>query len=287
MNKVLIIGADGQLAFDLIRVLKKNCQIIKARHKDLDVVNRAKVEQFIKKHKPDIIINTAAFHKTQDCELNPEKSFKVNAIGAFNAARASAGVGARIIFISTDYVFDGNKKSFSEQDTSNPLNIYGASKLAGEILTKIANEKSYIIRTSWLFGIHKSGKGHDFVSLMLEKAKSEKEIKVVSDQFGCPTYTLDLALKIKELIDKKAPSGVYHLVGGGSCSWYNFAKKLFELAGVDVKLIPVDSSEFPSIVKRPKYSVLVSRNLKKIKINNLRPWPKALENHLQEMRATS
>jgi len=283
MSKVLIIGAEGQLAYDLIRVFEKDHRVIAAGHGDLDVVKREQVDKFIKRRKPRVVINTAAFHNTTKCELNPEKSFRVNALGAYNVAKASAKVGARVVFMSTDYVFDGTKKGFTENDSPNPLNVYGASKLAGEVLTKIANEDFYIIRSSWLFGIHKSGKGHDFVSLMLEKAKDKKEIKVVNDQFGCPTYTLDLALKIKELVDRKVPSGTYHLVGTGSTSWYGLAKKIFELAHLDVNLVPVDSSKFPSIFKRPKYSILTTRNLKNLKIKPLRPWQKALKDHLEEL----
>ncbi len=187
MRRVLIIGADGQLAFDLIRIFGDGYEIIKAVRSDVDVADKIATENFIKNCAPDIVINTAAYHKTEECELNPEKSFAVNAIGAFNVAKAAKEIGAKVIFISTDYVFDGAKEYFVESDSQNPLNVYGASKLAGENLTKIANENHYIIRTSWLFGIHKSGKGNNFVTLMLEKAKNGENIKVVNDQFGSPT----------------------------------------------------------------------------------------------------
>jgi len=233
---------------------------------------------------PDIVINTAAYHKTEECELNPEKSFSVNAIGAFNAAKAAKEIGAKIIFISTDYVFDGRKEHYSESDAPNPLNVYGASKLAGEILTKIANDNFYIIRTSWLFGIHKSGKGHNFVSLMLEKAKNGENIKVVDDQFGSPTYTYDLAAKIKELIEKNAPADIYHITNTSSCSWHELAEKIFELVKLNPKIEKIKSSDRPSSVKRPKYSVLISENLKKQGIDNLRPWPEALSAYLDEIK---
>ena len=289
-RKILIIGANGQLAFDLIRVFsakdgsasggENDYEVINATRDNFDVTDGLAVEKFIKNRKPNIVINTAAYHKTEECELNPEKSFQVNAIGAYNVAKTAASVGARIIFISTDYVFDGSKESFTEDDTPNPLNVYGASKLAGEVLTKVANADYYIIRTSWLFGIHRSSKGHNFVTLMLEKAKNGEQIKVVNDQFGSPTYTHDLALKIKELIDKNVPAGVYHVTNSGSCSWYEFAKKIFELLGLNADLTAINSSERPSAVKRPKYSALMSGNLKRQGIKNLRSWPEALSVYL-------
>ena len=281
-NKILIIGSTGMLALDLIRVLEKDHEIIGASRADFDIVDRSAVEDFIKNHRPEIVINTAAYHKTEECELNPEKSFSVNALGAFNVAKAAKEIGAKIFFFSTDYVFDGSKEYFIESDTPNPLNVYGASKLAGENLTKIANENCYIIRTSWLFGIQKSSKGHNFVTLMLEKAKNGENIKVVNDQFGSSTYTYDLALEIKELIDKNISPGIYHITNSESCSWYEFAKKIFELANLKPNLEETKLNDSLSKIKRPKYSVLISENLKKQGIENLRPWQEALGDFMLE-----
>ena len=284
MAKVIIVGANGQLAFDLKKVFESDYEIIGATRADFDVADGVSAGNFIKDRAPDFVINTAAFHKTEECELNPEKSFAVNAIGAYNVAKAAAGINAKIIFFSTDYVFDGSKKYFTENDMPNPLNVYSASKLAGENLTKIANDDYYIIRTSWLFGVHKSSKGLNFVNLMLEKAKNNEIIRVVNDQFGSPTYTRDLAFKIKELIDKKAPSGIYHITNGGSCSWHEFAEKIFEFSGFKADLEAVSSQERPSNIKRPKYSVLMCENLKKQGIENLRPWQEALEDFMLEYK---
>ncbi len=282
MKKVLIIGASGQLGSDLVSVFNSGSEVVKAKHSDLDIINNGAVSEFILKNKPQIVINTAAYHKTEECELNPQKSFEINAIGAFNVSKAAAAVGAKIIYISTDYVFDGNKEFFTESDSPDPLNVYGTSKLAGENLTKIANENHYIIRTCWLFGVHKSSKGYNFVTLMLEKAKNKEEIKVVNDQFGSPTYTCDLALKIKELINKNAPAGVYHITNSGSCSWYEFAKKIFELSNLKPNLEQIKSGNGLSKIKRPKYSVLISENLKKLEIEILRPWQEALGDFILE-----
>ncbi|MDP2638662.1 MAG: dTDP-4-dehydrorhamnose reductase [Candidatus Azambacteria bacterium] len=281
-KKVLIIGSTGMLAFDLVRVLKENYEVIGSSHTDFDVSDYKKVKEFVEIHKPDIVINTVAYHKTEECELNPEKSFAVNAVGAFNAAKAAKEIGAKIIFFSTDYVFDGGKEYFTESDIPNPLNVYGASKLAGENLTRIANENHLIIRTSWLFGVHKSGKGNNFVTLMLEKVKNGENIKVVNDQFGSPTYTYDLALKIKELIDKNTSSGIYHITNSSICSWYGFAQKIFELAKLKPNLEQMKSEDSPSKIKRPKYSVLAGENLKKQAIENLRSWQTALSDFMLE-----
>ena len=280
MAKIIIIGANGQLAFDLKKVFEIDHEVIGATRADFDITDGVSVSNFIKYHAPDIVINTAAYHKTEECELNPEKSFAVNAVGAYNAAKAAADINAKIVFFSTDYVFGGDKENFKESDAPNPLNVYGASKLAGEILTRTANKNYYIIRTSWLYGSHKSGKGNNFVSLMLEKAINGENIKVVDDQFGSPTYTRDLALKIKELIDKKAPSGIYHITNSGSCSWYEFARRIFEFSGVKADISAISSAERQSNMKRPKCSVLVSENLEKQGIEKLRPWQDALREFL-------
>jgi dTDP-4-dehydrorhamnose reductase len=280
MKKVLIIGANGQLAFDLIKIFKGDYEIIRADREDFDVSDWSAASRFMAIARPNIVINTAAFHKTEECEFNPQKSFEVNTIGALNTAKAAAAVNAKIVFISTDYVFDGNKKNFSEDDKPNPLNVYGTSKLAGELLTRIANQDYFIIRTCWLYGAHSSGKGYNFVSLMLEKARSGENIKVVGDQFGSPTYTYDLALKIKELIDKNAPSGIYHITNSGSCSWYEFAKKIFEIVNINTNLEAVDSNAKPSNIKRPRYSVLISSKLADLGISKLRPWSSALSDFL-------
>jgi len=284
IKKIILIGADGQLAFDINRVLKPTYKVIGLLQQNLDITNNSQVKKVLKLKKPDLIINTAAYHKVEECELNLEKSFLVNTLGAYYVAKAASEINAEIMFFSTDYVFDGNKKYYTEEDKPNPLNIYGASKLAGETLIKIANPKHYIIRTTGLFGIHRSGKGYNFVSLMLQLTKEKKEIKVVNDQFCSPTYTLDLAQKIKELIDRSADFGIYHITNQGSCSWYELAKKTFELTGLWSNLKPITSSEHPSNVKRPKNSILINKNLKKIGIKPLRPWSKALEAYLKEIK---
>ncbi|KKS44903.1 dTDP-4-dehydrorhamnose reductase [Candidatus Azambacteria bacterium RIFOXYD1_FULL_42_11] len=281
---VLIIGSTGLLAFDLIRIFKEDdsYKVIGSNHDDFDVADKQATEKFIALINPDIVINTAGFIKVDECERDPKKSFKVNAIGAHNVAAAAKAISAVNIYISTSYIFDGNKKSFSENSVPNPVNIYGASKLAGEILTKIIGGKYYIIRTSWLYGIRRQDS--DFIAQVIEPAKKGEAIKVIIDQFGTLTYTLDLALKIKELIDKKASSGVYHITNSGSSSWRGFAEKIIKSCKIHAKLISVKLAERSPIIKKPKYSVLTSVNLKKAGIQKLRPWEEALKDYLTEIR---
>ncbi len=282
MSKILIIGADGQLAFDLGRTLRKKHKVFEARHKDFDVREASQVERFIKRVKPDVIINTAAFHNTEKCELDPKKSLAVNALGAYNVAKAANGVNASVFFMSSDYVFDGKKKHFTEGDTPNPLNIYGASKLAGEVLTRIANEKSYIVRTSAIFGEKISGKGHNFITLMIQKAKDGEVIKVVNDEYSAITYSHDLAEKIGEFIEKKPFFGTYHITNKGFSSWYGFARGLLEIAGLKAKLTPISGKKRESNLIRPKYGCMRSVNLKKAGISELRPWQEAVGEYLKK-----
>ncbi|MDO8729218.1 MAG: NAD(P)-dependent oxidoreductase, partial [bacterium] len=198
-KRVVIIGSDGQLGCDLMRVFGDRA--IGLTHKDIEITDADMVFSVLSKLKPDVVINTAAIVKSEWCEINREACFKVNAYGAQNVAKASAAIGAVSVFISSDYVFDGHKQSFSESDIPVSLNVYGTSKLEGEQLTKTSNSRHYIIRTSWLFGVQVSHKGYDFPRLMLKVAREKGQVSVVNDQFGSPTYTYDLSLKIKQLVD--------------------------------------------------------------------------------------
>lgn len=285
MKKVLLIGADGQLSFDLTRVFRQDqrYELTLVRHSDFDITNLQACQQYINQLKPQIIINTAAYHNTKLCEENPEIAYLVNTIGAYNLSFTASQIGAKIVFFSSDYIFDGTKEGFLEDDLPNPLNIYGVSKLAGEILTKTANKNYYIIRTTGLYGEKVSGKGHNFVLMMMEKARRGEEIKVVNDQYCSPTYTKDLAEKIKELIDKSIPSNTYHLVNQGSITWFEFAKEIFELANLKVNLSPTTTDINKDSIKRPKYSVLVSKNLEKVGIKPLRTWNEALREFISEL----
>jgi len=280
--KIAVIGATGQLGHDLVRVLSKDHEVIGLSHADIEVTD-LKSCKILEKIKPDVIINTAAYHNVPACEENPEKAFLVNAIGARNVALIGKQIGATVIYISTDYVFDGRKKApYDEDDVPNPLNAYAISKLAGEFFTRYA-PKHYIIRVASLFGVRgcRAKGGLNFVEVMIQKAKKGETIKVVNDVYMSPTYTFDAAKTIKLIIERNLPYGVYHVTNQGVVSWYEFAKAIFELLSWDVNLIPVTSSEFPSKVRRPKFSALISKKLPKYGIQ-MRHWKEALKDYLIE-----
>lgn len=280
--RIAIIGSDGQLGFDLMRAFGREA-CIGLTHKDIEVADAASVERALKEVKPEVVINTAAITKTELCEKEPGEAFRVNAVGAFRVAKAASELNAAVVFISTDYVFDGAKPGFAEDDVPSPLNVYGASKLAGEHLTEIANPKHYIVRSSWLFGKNVSHKGYNFVTLMLKLAKEKGEARVVNDQWGSPTYTLDLAAKIKELLGSPVPFGTYHITNQGMTSWFGFAQKIFELVGLQPRLIPISTEESGSAIRRPRSSILENKALKGIGISLLRPWHEALGAYLDEI----
>ncbi len=278
--RVAIIGAKGQLGTDLTKVFDE--QALPFTHEDLDVTIPESLE-ILKKAKPDVIINTAAYHKTDECEDNVIKAFNVNAIGALNVARVANEVDAINIYIGTDYVFDGKKaKPYVEEDKPNPINVYGLSKYAGEIFTQNYSKKYYILRVASLFGkAGASGKGGNFVETMIKLSKERKEIRVVNDITMSPTYTKDAAEAIKKIIEKKLPFGIYHVVNSGCCTWYDFAKAIFDILKIDVKVKPISSKEFPTKARRPKNSALSNEKLQTYGIK-MRHWKPALKAYLKE-----
>lgn len=254
MKKVLIIGASGMLGKDAVKIfLDAGYEVLAMGKSDLDVTKLADVKKIFSQNKIDFVINAAGYTKVDDAENNRDLAFAVNAEGATNVAIAANDYSIPVVYISTDYVFDGEKGSpYLVGDKTNPLNVYGASKLAGEEGVKKTNPKHYIARTSWLYG--QSGK--NFVDTMISLSKTQKPLKVVNDQFGCPTWTVDLAEGVKNLIEKNMPFGTYHLCGGGVASWFEFAKKIFEILKIEIEVIPVATSEFPRPAKRPKFSAM-------------------------------
>jgi dTDP-4-dehydrorhamnose reductase len=276
--KVAIIGV-GQLGSDLIKVFE---DVIPLTHNEIEITDYSSCE-ILKEIKPHVVINTAAYHRTDECEINTEETLLVNSLGARNIAKISSDVGAINIFISTDYVFDGAKKTpYTEDDAPNPINSYGVSKYAGELFTKYLSEKYYIIRVSSLFGVAgASGKGGNFVETMISKAKSEYELRVVNDITISPTYTMDASMAIKQIIEKKLPFGVYHVANDGFCTWYEFAREIFEIANISARLSPITSDEYPTKAKRPKNSALSVEKIKSYGIN-MRNWKEALRAYLVE-----
>jgi len=279
--KIVVIGATGQLGTDLMKVLGIGHQAIGLTHKEIEVSDCNSC-QIIKDYRPDVVVNTAAFHKTDQCEEEPMKTFLVNAVGAKNVAEVSKEIGAATVFISTDYVFDGSKSEpYTEDDVPNPINTYGISKLAGELYTK-QNPKHYIVRVASLFGVAgASGKGGNFIETMIAKAKGNEPIKVVDDMWMSPTYTKDAAETIKKLIELNVPYGVYHATNSGYCSWFEFAKEIFNITGLNPNLTPIKTNQLQMKAKRPQFSALKSTKLTQHGIK-MRSWKEALREYLTE-----
>lgn len=280
--KVLILGSKGQLGTDLVRVMAE-WDLVPLTHADLDVCDHDKVRQTVEEVQPDVVVNTAAFHKVEDCEDNPLKAFQVNALAVRNLAQACCAQGAVLVHLSTDYVFSGEgKEPRWETDPTGPVNVYGTSKLAGEFLVRQTCPRHFIVRTSGLYGMAgASGKGGNFVELMVRLAREGKPIRVVNDQYLTPTYTSDLADKIKDLI-RTEEYGLYHVTSGGYCSWYDFAAKTFALLKIRPDFGPTTTAAFGAKVRRPAFSVLGHRALRDRGLNDLRPWSQALEAYLME-----
>jgi dTDP-4-dehydrorhamnose reductase len=279
-GRVLIVGASGQLGGDLMYVFAPSA--IGVSHEEMEIAEFDRVRELVHKYRPSVVINAAANTKLDICEMDPERAFRPNAIGAYNIAKIANEIGCIVVYVSTDYVFDGKKESFAEDDVPNPLNVYGVSKLAGEMLTRVANPRSYIIRTNGLFGNFPSKKGYNFVTLMLKLAKEGKPITVVNDQFPSPTYASDLAEKIKEILNKSAPFGIYHVTNKSHGSWFDFAKMIFEIAGISPELQPITTMDRKDILKRPQCSILENKALAAIGIAPMRSLREALTDYMKK-----
>jgi len=281
MTKVAIIGSTGQLGSDIFEVFGEKA--LPLSHDEIEVKD---INSCIKVLKDvDVVINCAAYVKVDESENNPEAAFMINAIGARNVALVCNEKKMKNVYISTDFVFDGNKnKPYQEDDQPNPIDIYGLSKYAGEILTRNLSlpKKYYIIRSSSLYGEKGArGKGGNFVDWMIEKANNNEVIKVVDDIVMSPTYTKDAAEMVKNIIEKKLPYGIYHVVNQGHCSWFEFAKKIFRFLDIDANLFPIKSDELNRKAKRPKFSALGSAKLNSFGLK-MRNWEDALKDYLRE-----
>lgn len=293
--KILLIGANGQLGSDLMRALTHHNVLGTARGATtedgseasstaiaLDVCDAAETRAVIASFSPNVVVNTAAFHRVDDIERDASRALQVNALAAQQLALICREADAALMHISTDYVFDGAKRApYVESDLPNPLSAYGASKLAGELLIRAAWPKHYIIRTCGLYGLAgASGKGGNFVNTMLRLAGEGKTIKVVGDQICTPTFTRDLAQQLAALIETRA-YGTYHVTNDGATSWHDFAAEVFRLADVQADLCSTTSAEFNAPARRPPYSVLDNHGLKSLGIDRMRAWPAALADYIR------
>ncbi len=257
--KILITGANGMLAKSVRARLKEGNVLICTDVADLDITNEEAVMNFVKENKPEYIVNCAAFTAVDKAEEVYDLAEKINANGPANLAKAAKAVDATLVHISTDYVFNGDldvAKSYVETDEVGPVTVYGKTKLHGEEQVKANTDKYYIFRTAWLYG-----DGNNFVRTMLKLGNEKDEISVVADQHGSPTYAEDLANIIAEAIEKKIPYGLYHSTNQGFTTWYDFTKKIFELADIKCNVKPVTSEEFIRPAKRPKNSKLNKQKL--------------------------
>lgn len=277
--RILLLGANGQLGSDIARLWKgDDLALLTATRLAADVTDREAVEALVEKARPDVVINTTAFHNLPACEQDPETCFRVNVVGGWNVARAAAQNGAAVVQFSTDYVFDGAKGSpYVEDDARRSVNVYGAAKIATEDLVRQANAEHLVVRVSGLYGLAGSaGKGGNFVETMLRLAREGNPINVVADQVTAPTNTAEIAEALLPLVRDRA-RGTIHLAAGEGCSWHSFASAIFEIAGLTPELNAVTTEQLGGPVKRPIYSVLGSS-----RAPSLRHWRAGLERYMRE-----
>jgi dTDP-4-dehydrorhamnose reductase len=278
--RILVTGADGQLGTELMRALAPHGDLIPSTQADMDVTDR-RCAEFVAALQPEWVIHTAAATDVDACEREPERAMAVNAEGTRRVAEGCRRVGAALVYLSTDYVFDGRKGSpYAECDLPAPLNAYGRSKLEGEQATREVAPRWTIVRTAWLYGVH----GKNFVKTILGKAAAGKSLRVVDDQVGSPTYAGDVADAVALLISR-GRTGMYHVTNTGTCSWYEFAREILRLVGLDaIPVTPITSTELDRPARRPAYSALENAAWQATGFPPLRPWREALAAMLSTLR---
>lgn len=276
--KVLVTGVGGQLGYDVIKELKKrNIDCIGADRAEFDITDFGAAHKFITNYMPDAVIHCSAYTAVDKAEDEPELCHLVNAVGTENIAKICKEIDAKMIYISTDYVFDGTKDGFYEvDDTPNPINVYGKTKLEGEIAVQKTLEKYFIVRISWVFGVN----GNNFVKTMLRLGKERSELNVVADQIGSPTYTADLAPLLVDMVQTDK-YGIYHATNEGECTWAEFAEEIFKVAGIDVKVNRITTAEYPTKAKRPVNSRMSKGKLVECEIGKLRSWKVAVRSYIE------
>lgn len=279
--KILVTGFGGQLGYDVIKVLKaRNIECIGTDIKDFSLTDKEAVIGYIKEYAPDMVIHCAAYTAVDKAEDNREVCFAVNEQGTENVALACKEIGAKMIYISTDYVFPGTGTDYYQpNDPKSPCNAYGESKLAGELAVQRLLDKYFIVRISWVFGIN----GHNFIKTMLKLGETHSELTVVDDQIGSPTYTADLAVLLADMAESDK-YGVYHATNEGICSWAEFSTEIFRQAGMNVKVTPVPSTAYPTRAVRPKNSRMSKDALEAAGFKRMPPWQDAVKRYLQELR---
>ena len=283
--KVLVIGSHGMLGRDFVNRLsnlsdQKNPdnEVIAVDREHVDISHGEDTSKFITQVKPDVIVNCAAFSNVDACETQISEAFAVNATGARNVALAGKQTGTKVIHVSTDYVFDGMKNEpYLETDKPHPLSVYGKSKLEGELAVQEIGGNYVIIRTAWLFGPFRK----NFVTAMLELGRKNRSVSVVTDQHGSPTYTADLSDAIRTAISKDL-RGIYHVTNAGTCSRYEWARKIFELTGNQVSVIPLKTADYKRAARVPQNSSLDCTKYTTTTGQKMRPWQEALREYISK-----
>ena len=284
--RIVVIGADGQLGVDICAALTSaGHEVVGLTHANIEIVDANSIATIFAAKHPEAIVNTAAMHHVERCEEDPANAFAINGIGVRNVAQAAATIGAYLIHISTDYVFDGSKQApYLETDAPKPLNVYGNTKLAGEYFTLTSEGEAAVLRVSALYGASpcRAKGGLNFVRVMLKLAAERSEIRVVDDEILTPTYTIDIAQQVAKLVNARKP-GLFHGTAQGSCSWYEFARKIFSLTGTKTELKKARPGEFSAKVRRPSYSVLDNAALAAAGIDIMPAWSDGLARYLKQI----
>jgi dTDP-4-dehydrorhamnose reductase len=284
---VAVLGANGQLGSDILRVSRAGSvctDAVALCRNDLDVSDLDAIPIALSRHRFDVLVNCTGYHKTDEVETHATEAFRINAHAVAVLARACKSLRARFVHISTDYIFDGDSRQpYKETDHASPINVYGASKLLGERLAlREYADGTLVMRVASLFGVAgSSGKGGNFIETILCRGKETGEVRVVNDITMSPTCTADVARAILAALQKDAPPGVYHVVNSGSATWFEFAKQIIEEAGVQARVVPLTSEQFPTVAPRPPYSVLDNHKVSQI-VGQLPHWKDALRRYLME-----
>lgn len=278
--RILVTGVKGQLGYDVVQEGKKRgLGIFGTDVHNMDITNSVQVEEMINGYKPDVIIHCAAYTAVDSAEDNRERCYKINVDGTRNIAAACGKLNIPLMYFSTDYIFDGQGVNFwRENDLKQPLNVYGQTKYEGELVVQELVQKYFILRISWVFGVN----GNNFIKTMLRLGKERGAVGVVADQIGSPTYTYDLAKLIFDMIQTDK-YGVYHVTNDGLCSWYEFACEIFKQAGMDVKVTPLTTDQYPAKAVRPFNSRMSKDKLRNAGFQMLPSWQDALKRYLKEI----
>ena len=287
--RVAVLGSAGQLGTELMEVLSKDSryEAVALSHADVDITSPAAVRRVLQEARPNVVVNCAALRNVDGCEEDPEDAFRVNAVGARHVAQACTQLGSLAVHISTDFVFDGEKgSSYQEEDAPRPVNAYGSSKLAGEHMVQQACDRWLIVRVASLFGIAGRERGGNFIESIVTAAHAGRHLKIVDDVWMSPTSARDAARALESLLRHEA-TGLFHLVNSGACTWYEFAMKALELAGIEAEVEPTHAVDYPYKARRPRNSCLDNSKATQYAASGLQPWPDALEAYLVERAVTA